>query len=254
MAVKKQETEISILEISYGKTDFLVLGKTPIILHRMSEKVVNEFLLPKGKKTAADKANSLKHNPYQEFRDAPYTSSDPNSDTFICHLATSFKKAIAGAALDIPGATKSQISRLLWVEGERIPIYGIPKLHMSITRSSDINHTPDVRTRCIIPEWAAVVTVRYMIPVLNETVVANLFAAAGMIQGIGDWRPQKGSGTFGQFELVSDNEKFRSIITNCGRAAQIEAMENPQPYDDETAELLTWFDQETEKRGIRMAV
>ena len=34
-----------------------------------------------------------------------------------------------------------------------------------------------------------------------------------------------------------------------GRAAQQEAMDNPDAYDDESAELLGWFDMEVNARG-----
>lgn len=251
MATKKNE-EISILEITQARVDFAVLGKTPIILNRMTEKAKNELLFPKGRKTAADKARSLKHNPFEEFRAAPYRLPEDSAPTLLAHLSTAFKKAIAGAALDIPGATKSQIGRLLWVEGEKIPVYGIPNLHMSVTRSADMNKTPDVRTRVIVPQWAAFVSISYTTPMLKEQVVANLLGAAGMIQGVGDWRPEKGSGTFGQFELVDvEDERFQRIITEGGRAAQVEAMENPQCYDIDTEDLLEWFVDEADRRGFK---
>jgi hypothetical protein len=246
----KNQTEISILEITQSQVRFAVLGRTPIILYRMSEKAKGELLMPKGRKTAAEKASSLKHNPFEEFKMSPYRLVEDDAPTLLAHLATAFKKAIAGAAIDIPGAAKAQIGRLLWVEGERVPIYGIPKLHMAITRSADMGHTPDVRTRCIVPEWAAFVDISYTTPILKEPVIANLFAAAGLIQGVGDWRPQKGSGTFGQFKLVDGtDEKFLEIVETGGREAQIEAMEAYEPYDAETEEMLSWFVSEAEKRG-----
>lgn len=257
MSTKKnqnKEVTIDVMEINYGKCDFLVLGKTPIILNCLPEKVRQELLMPHGRKTSADKMHSLKHNPYEEFRNSPYYLRDEKAPTYLAYLATAFKKAIAGAAIDIPGAKKAQMGRLMWVEGERIPIYGIPKLHMTVTRSADINHTPDVRSRCIIPEWAAKLTVRFMMPVLTDRVVSTLFAAAGMIQGVGDWRPEKGSGNFGQFELVSkENADFNRIVKEGGRKIQIDGMKNPKPYDDETENLLAWFDTEADKRGIKIA-
>ena len=249
MATKVQ-TEISAIKIQMERVSYCVLGKTPIILNRMSEKAKHDMLCPSGRKTAAEKASSLKHNPYEEFNNSPYIL--PDGVTLLAHLATAFKKAIAGAALDIPGAKKAQLSRLMWVEGEKIPIYGIPKLHMAITRSADIGRTPDARTRCIIPEWACRVVVAFPVPILKEQTVSNLFAAAGMIQGIGDWRPEKGSGTFGQFELVDeDDPAFKKIVESGGREAQVQAMKAAEPYDTETEELLSWFVSEVDRRGFK---
>jgi hypothetical protein len=94
-----------------------------------------------------------------------------------------------------------------------------------------------------------------MQPMLKEQVIANLFAIAGLTNGIGDWRPQKGSGTFGQFKLVSlDDPDFKRVVKTGGRAAQMEAMENPVPYDDETEELLRWFDAEYKRLGFKEVV
>ena len=82
----------------------------------------------------------------------------------------------------------------------------------------------------------------------------NLFAAAGMMQGVGDWRPQKGSGTYGQYQLVSaDDDRFLEVIENGGRESQVDAMANPQPYDEETEELMSWFDVESKRRGFGVA-
>lgn len=248
-----KEATIEVQEMSTNRVEFCILGRTPIILNRMSEKAKYELLFPKGRKTAAQKATSLKHNPYQEYRDSPYIDPDPNGETLITHLATSFKAAIRGAGVDVPGATKAQLGRLMWVEGERIPLYGEPRLHMAVTRSADINKTPDVRTRCCIPRWACKLSVSFVTPQLNAKTVGNLLAAAGLTQGVGDWRPEKGSGNFGQFDLVgADDPEFLSIIEGGRREAQQRGMDHPAPYDQETEELLEWFYDEAERRGIEL--
>ena len=168
-------------------------------------------------------------------------------------LASSFKGALRSAALDIPGANKSQIGRLTYVNGEFTPIYGVPKLFMSIVRSADMNRTPDVRTRAIVPEWACKLSVTYVQPLLRDQAVANLLAAAGISIGVGDWRPEKGAGAYGQFALVSaDDADFVRICKTGGRAAQMAAMEDPDCHDEETAELLSWFDKEVKVRGFKI--
>lgn len=249
----KKSVELDVLKVEHGRVDFLVVGTTPLILNRMSEKVLRELLMPKGRKTAADKASSMKHDPMAEFRASPYVDLDDASPTYLQHLASAFKGAIKSAALDLPGSSKAQIGRLTWVNGERISIYGVPKIFLSVTRSADINKTPDVRTRAIVPEWAARVSVSFVSPNLREQAVANLLASAGLTQGIGDWRPGKGSGTYGQFELVGeDDSRFQHIVKHGGRRAQMAAMESPEPYDQESAELLEWFHVEARQRGFKV--
>jgi len=77
MATKKttkQEQAIEVVKIDYRTIDVCILGKSPIILNRMSEKAKRELLMPKGRKSAADKASTLKHNPLEEYRNSPYTN------------------------------------------------------------------------------------------------------------------------------------------------------------------------------------
>lgn len=253
MATKKSEinTEISIMEVQRGQMEFCVLGTSPLIMNRMSQKVRHELLAPKGRKTAADKAQSLKHDPIREFRDSPYViAADMNAPTLLGVMATAFKKAMCTAALRTPGVNKTEIAQLVYVPGELLSVFGLPKVFMAVTRSADMNKTPDVRTRAILPEWACRLQVSFAKPALREQGIANLLAAAGFISGIGDWRQEKGSGSFGSFKLVSaDDPDFVRITGQMGRSAQVEALANPTPYDDETSEMLAWFDVEIKRRG-----
>jgi hypothetical protein len=155
----------------------------------------------------------------------------------------------------VPGAKKAQIGRLTSIEGgEKLALYGVPQIMCSVVRSADINKTPDIRTRCIVPRWACKVEVTYTIPVLNATVISSLFATAGYTMGVGDWRPQKGSGTFGRWKIVEANDtEYLDIIKIGGAVAQQEALDDPESYDDETDELLSWYDVEVRRRGIKAA-
>ena len=255
MAIKKTDnaTDITVMEVRKGRLDFQIRGTTPLILNTMSEKVRNQLLLPPPKKNAADKASTLKHDPLTEFRASAYTISDNDAPTYIGFMASAFKAALKSAALDLPGASKSQIGRLTYVEGDLVSIYGVPKLLMSVVRSADMNRTPDIRTRAILSEWACSVSITFVMPLLREQAVVNLLAAAGITQGIGDWRPQKGSGSYGQFALVGIGDAdFDRIVATGGRDAQMAAMAEPECYDDETEKLLAWFDVESKRRGFKV--
>lgn len=248
-------SEVFVDPIETKTISLAILGTQPIILNRMSEKARHELLMPKGRMTQADKATNLKHDPVSEFRASPYTCRSDDDPTWLAHMASAFKGAMMSAALDLPGAKRTQIGRLVWVEGSLVPLYGIPEIFSAITRSADIGRTPDVRTRCIVPEWAASLEVTFAVPLLNERSVINLLAAAGKICGIGDWRPEKGKGTFGQFTLVDhDDARFQRILKTGGREAQIAAMQDPRPFDQDTEELLAWFEETLTTRGKIRAV
>lgn len=247
------ESEISITEVVEGQMDFCILGTSPLICNRMAQKAWFELLAPK-KKTAADKAANMKHDPLGEFRASPYRMANEDAPTVLAVLPTMFKKAMGTAALDMPGTKKAQIGRLVSVDWDAMSVWGVPHVFMAITRSADINKTPDVRTRAILPEWACRLSVRFQKPILREQSVANLLAAAGRLSGVGDWRQEKGSGSYGAFKLVSaDDKDFLRIIKTGGRNAQQEALDNPIPYNDETSEMLAWFEVELKRRGFKVA-
>lgn len=248
-----KETEISVMEVTRGKIDVLLVGNTPLIFNRMSQKVQKELLMPKGKKNAAEKAGSLKHDPIAEFNDSIYKDFHETNETLLVFPTTAFKQSMSHAALDLPGSSKSQIGRLTNIDGHNVNIFGSPQCLMSVVRSSDMNRTPDVRTRAIVPEWCCRITATYTKPIIKEQAVLNLLAAAGMNIGVGDYRVQKGSGSYGQFRLVSADDKEYARIAKIGRADQITAMAEHACYDDETRELLSWFEVESKRRGFKVA-
>lgn len=245
--------EISeILKVTTGTFECCIVGTSPLILNRMSEKAKHELLLPRGRKNAVERATTLKHLPIDEYRASAYTLKDDSQPTFLAMLSTSFKGALRSAALDMPGAKKAQIGRLTYIAGDYVGIYGVPKLFMSIVRSADMNKTPDVRTRAIVPHWACRVSVTFVQPLIRAQAVANLLAAAGITIGVGDGRPEKGAMSYGQFRIADKNDpEFMSIMKSGGRVAQKDAIDNPVCYDDETTELLSWFQDELSRRTLK---
>ncbi len=259
MVANKKKTEAEPIQVPTLQNETIeiqIVGKTPLIMNSMSAKTKQGLLTGGRKKTAVEKATQIKHNPQEEFVSACYRHTEEDDRaTRLMFPASAFKKAMANAALDLPGTKKTEIGRLSWVEGYSIDIYGIPKLVMSVMRSSDINRTPDVRTRAILGYWCCTIQVSYVCPNLNATSIINLINAAGLIQGIGDSRNEKGKGTNGQFYIVSPDDKeamklVKTLRKAGGRVAQDEALANPMAFDTETASLLEWHASEVARRGI----
>ena len=252
VAKTTESAEIVVNPIQTKTIRVALLGTRPLIINRMSEKARRELLLPAGRRSVAARAASLKHDPYAEFRASVYTLPSAEEPTYLAALAAWFKGAMMTASLDLPGTRKAQIGRLVWVEGERVPLFGIPELFMSTVRSADMNKTPDIRTRCIVPRWALELDITFVVPMLTERSIINLLAAAGMIAGVGDWRNEKGKGTYGQFRLADpDDAAFHEIVADGGRDQQIAAMQSPQFYDLESEEGYAWFEESVTERGRR---
>lgn len=247
MAAKK-EVQLQINEIALRTITFNLLGTSALIMNRFNQKAWQELLLPSPRGNRAGREQSLKHNPPEEFRGAMYRNRSPDEPALIHMPNRAFHKALASAALDIPGATKAKIERLTQMPEINVNLFGIPHLFCAMVRNSDINRTPDVRTRPIFPQWACTVNITYVADILTERSLAHLMGAAGILIGIGDWRGERG-GSYGKFTLVEeDNADFRQILRHQGSKAQKSAFETPIYFDDDTTELMNWFEGELQRR------
>ena len=82
----------------------------------------------------------------------------------------------------------------------------------------------------------------------------NLLSAAGLQSGIGDGRQEKGWGNFGSFVICEPNDKdFLRITSTMGREPQKEGLREAEAYDNDTLELLSWFQEEVKNRGFKAA-
>jgi hypothetical protein len=242
--IKGENTLVEILQIKQATATFYILGNSPLLMNRMPKKTKEWLLLPPKRTNRAGREAVLKHDPIAEYRDSIYQCRDESAPTLVHVPDGAFKAAMAQAAIDIPGATKAEIGRLVQQANQTVFIYGTPYLDMQIVRQAGINRAPDLRTRALFPQWACELKLIYYPNLIIERNVLNLLAAAGMITGIGDGRPEKGKKSNGQWEIVSaDNKDYRSILKQ-GRKVQEAAMANPVASNFETEELLSWYQAE----------
>ena len=251
MAVKKAESEgLHIDPLKQGRVTLTLVGMTPLYFNAMSVKAKRTLLLGGGKKTAAEK-REIKHDPEQEFRDSVYRQ--PTGETLLCFPAPGIKGAMATAALETPGVTKTSVQRLIFLPQQRVNVWGRPLLKMDVVRSADMNKTPDVRTRAFLPRWVAEVDIAFVSPTLSAHSVVSLLSNAGVIVGIGDFRQEKGRGSFGTFAVTGeDGGEWADLIAEVkqeGRLAQEHALAVPEMADDETADLMEILLDERQRRA-----
>ena len=246
---KDVEKEMQVVTLQTGRVSFCLLGTAPMIYNSVSMKAKEALLNGDEKKNAAERAGSLKHEPYHEYVASTYRHRDDTHPTRLMVPAGMFKGAMKSAAVRMPGLKRTEISQLVWCEGRDIDVYGVPQIYLSVVRSADIARTPDVRTRAIVPQWCAQISVTYVKPQLSDKAIVNLVAAAGLLAGIGDGKQERGYG-HGTFEIVAENDaRFQNIMKAGGRAAQDAALKNPTAYDIETEELLQLHEAAAAKRG-----
>jgi len=251
MAIKKAEAgTLHISPLKQGRVVLRMIGTTPLYFNAMSAKAKRTLLIGGGKKTTAEK-RELKHDPEEEFRDSIY--SQQTGDTLICFPAPGIKGAMATAALETSGVTKSSVHRLIFLPQQKVNIWGRPFLKMDVVRSADMNKTPDIRTRAFLPRWCAEVEIAFITPTLSSYSVVSLLQNAGVIVGIGDFRQEKGRGGFGTFAVSgTDMAEWKDAwteITAEARNVQQAAMDRPVSADAETSQLMAIMDDERGKRA-----
>jgi hypothetical protein len=244
-----KQTEINIQPLKVGVIKLRIIGMTPLYQNRMAAKAKQQLLVGGQRKSKADRAH-IKHQPEAEYRDSAQTL--PHGPTALGINVIAVKAAMATAALETAGLTKTSAQRLIYMPGDFAPLYGTPQLKMDVVRSADINKTPDVRTRCFVPRWGAEIEIKFVTPQLSASSVINLLCNAGVLVGVGDFRQEKGKGNFGSFRVLAEGEKdaeWDELVKNHGRKAQLAALKDPEYADADTADLMEYFFSEVKRRA-----
>lgn len=247
--MKTQTTEITVQPLKRGSIRLRIVGVTPLFQNRMANKAKQQLLVGGARKTKADRV-LIKHDPLQEFRDSAELT--PDGDTALGLRVVAVKAAMATAALETAGLTKTSTQRLLFMPGDLAPLYGTPQLRMDVVRSADINKTPDIRTRAFLPKWGAEIEIHYIVPQMSATSVISLLCNAGVLVGVGDYRQEKGKGAFGSFRVIGpgeDDPEWADLVANHGRAAQSGALLNPDYADRDTIDLMEFYTAEVGRRA-----
>jgi hypothetical protein len=244
-----ERSEVGIAKLQRGTTTVFVLGASPLVMNRMAKKAKEELLLPRRSLNKAARAMTQKHNPPDEFRDSIYRCRDDSAPTFIHIPTNAIKKAMAQAALDMEGATKAEVGRLIKITDLTVHLYGKPFLYMDVVRLAGFTKVPDIRTRAMFPEWACKITIQFIRTKIREQDVGNLMDAAGDIVGIGDGRTEKGTFNNGSWRVVEHDDKdWHRIVKTQGRKVQEAAMANPEAVNEDTEEMLAWYHAEIVRR------
>ena len=212
---KTQEKTLTIPDLKLKTMRVRIRGLSPLITHKMSEKIKKELRdKVQNKKTKQREAK----NPEAEFNGARYRVdkhgqyADAGADAVPAYT---IKTAIVDAAKDIEGMTAAGTKRLLFVDlgKQGVPIqngegtFGLdlePEMDESIQRvggKGPGTGTPDFRYRPIYRDWAMEFDVTYNAALLGDEEVISLINYAGFHQGLCEHRPGKSGGQNGMFQV-----------------------------------------------------
>lgn len=197
MATKKK-TEPAVIELprlNIQQAVITLVGDSPLICHKWSEKAKKEMLDKHMKK--AKQAREAK-DPEALYQESLYHLEGGGYG----FPSVAFKSAAVDACSHIQGVTKVEARGSFHINGEMVTIQGEPRMREDMVKVG--MGTSDIRYRGEFPEWKVTFTIRYNANVLSLEQLLNLFNTAGFAIGVGEWRPQR-DGSYGMFH-VSDSE------------------------------------------------
>lgn len=195
MAKKVVEKQVEIPQINVQVVSFHIVGKSPLVVHKFSQKVKEKML---GKMKKEVQVRELK-NPEQEYKDSIYFFKDGKRTGFPL---LGFKMGMVRAAKQANMAMTDArgMFHVLADEGDLIEIKG--KHYMREDNVTVGMGSADIRYRAEYPEWSAIINIEYNAHSISVEQLANLLNVAGFSSGIGEWRPER-NGFMGRYALKS---------------------------------------------------
>ncbi len=198
------EAGITISEIGTETLSVPILGTSPLLMHRFSEKSKRAMLdAMQGRRSPREPKD-----PEAEYQSAIYWLDDVRYG----FPAIAFKAATVGAARFYGNSVKmTELRQSLFFLGEMgksdsaqmFEIVGEPIMREDVVRVS--RGGTDLRYRPEFTEWSSTLTIVYVKSMLTRDSVVSLVDAGGLGVGVGEWRPEK-NGDFGTYKVDPTRE------------------------------------------------
>jgi hypothetical protein len=204
------DAAIEIHQISAETLLVPIVGTSPLIMHRFSEKAKRQML----DNMQGKKSPKQPKDPKAEYEAAFYRLKD--GEYGFPSLA--FKAATVGGARFYSGITMTALKQFMYLRGEvgddgraLTRIEGEPIMREDVVTVG--RNGSDLRYRPQFTEWRATLEVTYVTSALTRGSVLSLIDAGGMGVGVGEWRPER-DGDFGTYRV--DPAREVEIVTSAG--------------------------------------
>jgi len=204
---------ITLEEMQQSVLTTRIIGKTPFIQHKWSEKAIQ---MMRDKHAGVRVKNREIRDPEQEFRDAAYVCEDGR----FGFPAGGIKACLIGAAHKDIGLEKTLLRKSLFIIPDD-PINNLialetddPLMREDTVRvgagSTDLRYRPEFRN------WSMILNFEFDAQALTQPTILNLVQRAGFGVGLGEWRPEKG-GENGRFEV---DVNFETLVSTKAQFAE----------------------------------
>lgn len=188
----ESSSQITLPQIAIQRMKIKIIGDSPLIVHKWSEKAKKEML---DKQMKAAKTGKAAKNPEQDFKESLYKHPDGG----YAFPSIAFKSAAVSACRFVDGVTMTVARGAFHVEGEFVKLVGDePVMREDMVRIG--MGTADLRYRGEFVNWSAEIPIAYNKHALSAEQIVNLFNLAGFGVGVGEWRPEK-NGSNGRFHV-----------------------------------------------------
>lgn len=177
-----------------------IVGTSPMIQHKFSEKAKRE-MLEKQQKKAAKKKEA--RDPEKEYQASLYK----NSKGKVAFPALAVKQAIVSAARNVDGLPMTILRGAVFIKGDEDGLIEVIYPKGDLIMREDVVRigmgSADLRYRGEIRNWSMKLPIEFNADVLSTEQILNLLQTAGFACGLGEWRPERNgeSGTF----TIKDN-------------------------------------------------
>lgn len=200
----KSAQKIELRPIEIQIFNLKLVGTSPLIVHKFSEKNKKQIEDKQQKKATIAKETRDPHAEYLAcFYMIPGSSHAGSPDARYGFPASGFKNAAVDACSFIDGITKVLARGAFHVvsPGGLVEIkYADVSMREDTVRIG--MGALDLRYRPEFTGWSCELAIHYNASVLSPEQIVNLFNVAGFSVGIGEWRPQK-DGSNGMFQVAT---------------------------------------------------
>lgn len=207
--MKKAAETVELQPIKVEGFSVTLVGDSPLIVHRWSEKAKKQILDAQMRKA---KSGKEMRNPVRDFAESLYWLSEmpeiENEADFEAAIkagakfgfpATAFKQAAVSAGFRGKILkNKVETYAAFHIENELVEIVGLPTLREDMVRLG--MGVADIRFRAEFKIWETTLDIRYNVNATSPEILVNLFNLGGFGVGVGEWRSEKG-GEFGRFHV-----------------------------------------------------
>lgn len=192
---------VELPPLNLQRIEVTLVGDTPFIMHKWSEKAKKEMLDKQMKKAKAAKAAK---DPQRDFEESIYVIGKHKDRQLYGFPVVAFKSSAVTACTSIGGITKVQARQAFRILGEFAYIEGAePRMREDMVRVG--MGTADIRYRGEFWPWWTTLAISHNANVMSAEQILNMLNTAGFGVGVGEWRPEK-DGQYGCFHVADPDD------------------------------------------------